>query len=199
MLELKNVQKTFNGAVAANTKYTLGDAGYDDKSSVAVAGVYDIYVAKDMSAMYFMEEGKIPGDASVDDSGPNTNPETPGVPGKPDTPEDPDAVIGPWSVCGSFTNNWSSDFTMVQKDGYYVAEGINIPAAAQFKFRKDRKWDEVRTYSGNVEKNTKYYLEENKDGNANIVVPGSGIYDIWLSLDASHFYLMEQGQVPSDN
>jgi len=194
-----NVQKTFNGAVAANTKYTLGDAGYDDKSSVAVAGVYDIYVAKDMSAMYFMEEGKIPGDASVDDSGPNTNPETPGVPGKPDTPEDPDAVIGPWSVCGSFTNNWSSDFTMVQKDGYYVAEGINIPAAAQFKFRKDRKWDEVRTYSGNVEKNTKYYLEENKDGNANIVVPGSGIYDIWLSLDASHFYLMEQGQVPSDN
>ena len=194
-----NVQKTFNGAVAANTKYTLGDAGYDDKSSVAVAGVYDIYVSKDMTAMYFMEEGKTPSDASVDGSGPNTNPESPGIPGNPDTPADPDAVVGPWSVCGSFTNNWSSDFTMVQKEGYYVAENINIPAAAQFKFRKDRTWTEVRTYNGSVSKNTRYALDNNPDGAANIVVPGSGVYDIWLSLDASHFYLMEHGQTPSNN
>ena len=80
-----------------------------------------------------------------------------------------------------------------------AAENINIPAAAQFKFRKDRTWTEVRTYNGSVSKNTRYALDNNPDGAANIVVPGSGVYDIWLSLDASHFYLMEQGQTPSTN
>ena len=47
--------------------------------------------------------------------------------------------------------------------------------------------------------NTRHALENNPDGAANIVVPGGGVYDIWLSLDASHFYLMEQGQTPSNN
>lgn len=193
------VQKTYNGAVTANMRYSLGDAGYDDKASVAVAGVYDIYVAKDMSAMYFMEEGKTPGDASDNGSGSNTNPEIPDIPETPENPTAPEGPVGPWSVCGTFTNNWSSDYEMYESDGYYVALNVPIPAAAQFKFRKDRKWEEVRTYNGSVSVNTRYALENNPSGEANIVVPEAGTYDVYISLNADCFYLMRQGEKPGQN
>ena len=185
-----DVQKTYNGAVTANTRYALGDAGYDDRASVAQAGVYDIYVAKDMSAMCFMEEGKTPDEASDNGSDSNTTPET---------PENPSQKAGPWSICGTFTNNWSSDFEMFPSDGYYVAEGVQIPAGAEFKFRRDKVWSEVRTYDGPVSMNTRYDLENNPDGEANIVVPEVGTYDIYISVDATHFYLMEQGRKPEQN
>lgn len=185
-----DVQKTYNGAVAANTRYALGDAGYGDEASVAHAGVYDIYVTKDMTAMYFMEEGKTPDEASDNGSDSNTTPET---------PENPSQKAGPWSICGTFTNNWSSDFEMFPSDGYYVAEGVQIPAGAEFKFRRDKIWTEVRTYNGQVTMNTRYDLENNPDGEANIVVPEVGTYDIYISVDATHFYLMEQGRKPEQN
>ena len=188
-----DVQKTYNGAVAANTRYALGDAGYGDEASVAHAGVYDIYVTRDMTAMYFMEEGKTPDEASDNGSDSNTTPET------PETPESPSQKAGPWSICGTFTNNWSSDFEMFPSDGYYVAEGVQIPAGAEFKFRRDKIWTEVRTYNGQVTMNTRYDLENNPDGEANIVVPEVGTYDIYISVDATHFYLMEQGRKPGQN
>ena len=185
-----DVQKTYNGALTANTRYALGDAGYEDKASVAQAGVYDIYVSKDLSEMYFMEEGKTPDDASDNGSDSNTTPGTPGAPSQ---------KAGPWSICGSFTNNWSSDFEMFPHDGYYVAEGVNIPAGAEFKFRRDKTWSEVKTYNGSVTKNTRYDLEENRDGEANIKVPEVGTYDIYISMDATYFYVMEQGKKPGEN
>ena len=186
-----NGQKAYNGAVVANTKYALGDAGYDDKASVATAGVYDIYVAKDMSAMFFMEEGKTPADASDNGSDTNTNPETPV---EPDTPAQ---KAGPWGLCGSF-NNWNSDIPMYADGGYYVAKDVNFPSAAQFKFRKNGGWNESRTFNGNIELNTKYDQLENGGMDNNIVVPTGGVYDVYLSLNADHFYVMEQGKKPEN-
>lgn len=188
-------QKTYNGPVTANTRYSLGDAGYDDKSSVAVAGVYDIYVSKDMSSMYFMEEGKTPAEASDNGSDSNTNPE---IPDTPDTPDTPVAQAGPWSICGSFLS-WSSDVLMYADGGYYVATGVTIPAAGEFKFRKDKGWGEVRTYKGTVTANTRYEVENNGAEDANIIVSAGGTYDVYISLNADHFYLMEQGKKPGEN
>ncbi len=68
-----DVQVTFSGPVQANTRYPLTAAGYDDKSSVSVAGVYDIYMTKDASAMYFMEEGKTPADIESSEETDNRN------------------------------------------------------------------------------------------------------------------------------
>ena len=187
-------QKAYNGAVTANTRYTLGDAGYDDKASVAVAGIYDIYVAKDMSAMYFMEEGKTPADASDNGSDSNTNP-----PAEPEDPETPDQKAGPWGICGSFTNNWSTDIPMYPDNGYYVAKDVNIPAGGSFKFRKDKGWNESRTYNGSIEVNKKYDNLESEGMGNNIVVPTAGTYDVYISVSADHFYVMEQGKKPGEN
>ena len=67
------------------------------------------------------------------------------------------------------------------------------------KNQKDKKWEEVRTFNGEVSKNTRYELVNNPDGEANIVVPEVGVYDVYIALDASHFYLMESGKKPGEN
>ena len=210
-----DVQKTFNGDVAANTKYSLGDAGYDDKSRVAVAGVYDIYVAVDMSAMYFMEEGKVPGEASVDGSGPNTNPdvpeggdepdtpETPDTPDTPDTPQVPGSTPTDWTVIGSFTG-WSedNDIVMYEEGDYIVAKNVSIPAGAAFKMKKGEGWGIARTTEegvGAVSVNTPYKVVHREGYNTDITVSAAGTYDIYLSADTNTFYLMEQGKKPGEN
>ena len=52
-------------------------------------------------------------------------------------------LSGKWSVIGTVNGtNWDTDFAMAEgSDGWYEAQGIEAIQKAEFKFRKDAKWD----------------------------------------------------------
>ena len=93
---------------------------------------------------------------------------------------------GNWSVIGTINgDNWETDFAMAEgSDGWYDAQGIEAIQTAEFKFRKDGKWDVA---FGLVEKGNapldKEFEVTDAPGGPNIGLE-SGIYT--LSVNPNH-------------
>lgn len=110
--------------------------------------------------------------------------------------EDPSA----WSIIGTIGGaNWNSDITLnlSTDEGWCVAKNVAIAAGEQFKFRKDKGWDENLGYgeykenkSSLVSAGEKLFLSP---GGGNISLLG-GAYDIWLAPDIPIAYILKAGE-----
>ena len=106
-----------------------------------------------------------------------------------------------WAVVGSFTGSgWGWDPTAglplyVLDDEYFVLLGVELPAAAEFKFLQGGAWGgaEVGASMPVCEPNTIQVK-----GSGNIKVVDAGKYDLYLAADASKFYVMTEGKTPAE-
>lgn len=112
---------------------------------------------------------------------------------KPDTP----ANVG-WGIVGTI-NEWgaTADIAMaVDPDaaGWFVAKGFEIPADAQFKFRKDGGWDANFGAPGDVEPFalTADAKAELAAGGKNLTI-AAGTYDVYFNPDVPAAYFMTAG------
>ena len=95
-----------------------------DGSDMSVpAGNYDVYLSADATIAYFMNPGLLPGEA----------PE----------PEQPEVDASAYGLVGSFQGwNVASPIEMTNsKDGWIVAENVELYKVDEFKFVKDKSWD----------------------------------------------------------
>lgn len=161
-------------AVNAGIYYPVMDGNNQGNIVVAADGTYDVYVTTDLKYFYFMPAGVLPEEAAYV------------FPPKPENAAD-------WSISGTFVG-WG-DWWMVEKDGYYVAEGVQLSGADRFKFRFKEGWDQNRGGAGIAETDCWYAVTQ---GGADIYVAASGTYDIYLSKTLDKFYLMSPGAAPSE-
>ncbi len=154
-------------ASEADCWYSTVNQGGD--ITVAAAGVYDIYLSKDLSKYYLMTPGTDPSEA-----------------------KDGMAGLSRWAVSGNF-NGWG-DRWMKEEGNFYVARNVNITSNG-FKFRYDGKWD--RNYGASVTATGDCWYKLSQGG-SNINVVETGFYDIWLSKTFDKFYLMTPGTPVSE-
>ena len=119
----------------------------------------------------------------------------------PDPTPDPELELSDWAVVGSFTGEgWGWDpgagvpLYVLDAD-YFVVYGLELPAEAQFKFLQGGAWGgaEVGADRTSVEPNT-----IQQKGGSNIYLAAGGTYDIYLSSDATKYYIMSVGKTPAD-
>ena len=168
--------------VAPNTEYAAAPGAGNIK--VAVAGTYDIYLAKTLDKFYVMNEGLTPG-------------QTPSAP-EPEEPEfkEEQSIYGVIGV----NNNWTTDVMMyttpVQK--LYVARNVQFTDAEnrKFKVRKAGTWDNSANYgtknAGSVAVN--HYTDVWSDGGSCDITVELGTYDIYFDLAKLRIYVMEPGK-----
>ena len=119
---------------------------------------------------------------------------------RPDEPYSSD-----WSIIGYF-NDWNGDLMMEESGNYFVYENFTLEPQyseegnllpLEFKFRNDCSWnidigaDGFFTHELSVPYQTAFRGQ-------NIVVPDYGTYDIYLSKYLNKYYIIPQGEKPSD-
>lgn len=116
------------------------------------------------------------------------------------TPE-PELQLSDWAIVGSFTGEgWGWDPgagipLYILNDEYFVVYGLELPAEAQFKFLQGGAWGgaEVGADRTSVEPNT-----IQQKGGSNIYLAAGGTFDIYLSADATKYYVMSVGKTPAE-
>ena len=174
-----DVQTNLGGTFAANAAIALTGGGSD---LAVTAGTYDVYlkVAEDgqSGTAYFMTDGKKPSDA-----------------GDAPEPEVPTELT--WYLVGQF-NNWTvadAAYTMTKGAEWYVFKGF-VSDGLGFKFNAG-SWDINRGATGEVEPfeltaNAEYEIVNNGK-NFSIA---AGTYDVYMNLETTKVYIMEQGLTP---
>ena len=174
-----DVQTNLGGTFAPNAALALTGGGSD---LAVTAGTYDVYlkVAEDgqSGTAYFMTDGKKPSDA-----------------GDAPEPEVPTELT--WYLVGQF-NNWTvadAAYTMTKGAEWYVFKGF-VSDGLGFKFNAG-SWDINRGATGEVEPfeltaNAEYEIVNNGK-NFSIA---AGTYDVYMNLETTKVYIMEQGLTP---
>ena len=119
----------------------------------------------------------------------------------PEPEPDPELELSDWAIVGSFTGEgWGWDpgagIPLYILDAeYFVVYGLELPAEAQFKFLQGGAWGgaEVGADRTSVEPNT-----IQQKGGSNIYLAEGGTYDIYLSADATKYYIMSVGKTPTE-
>ena len=147
-------------------------------------GNYDVYFDKTNLKVWVVTPGTKPGEVA------------------PEQPEQPDqpAKSG-WYIVGSFTGSgWGWDAAAglqldVLDENYYVYYGLELAEGAQWKFLQGTAWGaaEVGADRSSVDPNT-----IQAKGGSNIAVSAAGKYDIYLSADATKYYVMSEGKTPAE-
>ena len=147
-------------------------------------GNYDVYFDKANLKVWVVTPGTKPGEVA---------------PEQPEQPEQP-AKSG-WYIVGSFTGSgWGWDAAAglqldVLDENYYVYYGLELAEGAQWKFLNGTAWGaaEVGADRSSVDPNT-----IQAKGGSNIAVSAAGKYDIYLSADATKYYVMSEGKTPAE-
>lgn len=100
--------------------------------------------------------------------------------------------VSEWSVIGaiaSFGMEWNKDIEMSTDGTWHVAEGVELKASDQFKFRKNQDWTDNFGATGDTEPfivslDTEY---EASAGGKNLAVPEDGVYDLLVNPEAKLF------------
>ena len=120
---------------------------------------------------------------------------------EPGTGDEPGLTLSDWAIVGSFTGEgWGWDAAAglslyVLDENYFVYYGLELAEGAQWKFLQGGAWGgaEVGADRTSVEPNT-----IQAKGSTNIYVTTPGKYDIYLSADATKYYVMSEGKTPAD-
>lgn len=171
-----------NGAIDPNTAVKIITAGNSGNIGITAAGTYDIYFSLANEKVYVMDRGKTPADAGDPEPGPGPTPT--------------DEV---WGIVGTLTG-WAdgADLTLAKEGDFYVRKGVAFGVAAEFKLRKDGKWDV--NYGVNdaapVNIDEAVVLALNSSNNITLAAPGT--YDVYFDLAAKKLYVMNEGKTPAD-
>ncbi len=101
-----------------------------------------------------------------------------------------------WAINGTM-NNWAkTEATAMTEEGdFYVVKGFELAADDNFNFILDGG---VKSYGGNGQAAEPNYVYEAKSWGSNISISEAGTYDIYLSADLAHYYIMTPGTDPSE-
>lgn len=164
----KDVLTYTAGKAEAGVEYVLvGGAGENNEIKVAKAGVYDVYLAVDLSKFKLEAVGGS------------------------ETPEVTPGEASPWSISGIF-NNWG-DFSMVTTAAanVFIAAGVTFEAYDSFKVRKDKDWAE--NYGGGiVYMIPNNYIKVYSNG-SDVSVTEAGTYDIYFDYLNKRVYVVTAG------
>ncbi len=120
---------------------------------------------------------------------------------EPDEPVDPVVTGDVWVIAGSHQGWAPADAEALElADGFYAVKGWEIEANTEFKFVKNKSWDDT-DLGYNAEKPilANYFYATVAEGEGkNIKVETAGTYDVYLSEDATKFYVMEAGKAPAE-
>ena len=174
-------------AVSTCTEFKAANPEASDNPNIYIsvaAGSYDVYFSPEKKEVWVMTSGYKPGDE---------------VPEEPVDPDQP-AKSG-WYIVGSFTgSDWGWDAAAglqldVLDENYYVYYGLELAEGAQWKFLQGTAWGaaEVGADRSSVDPNT-----IQAKGGSNIAVSAAGKYDIYLSADATKYYVMSEGKTPAE-
>lgn len=114
-------------------------------------------------------------------------------------PEPQDTYTGPvegsseWSVIGKLLEDeWTKDLVAAKDGDIYVVKNVKLAAADEFKFRKNKAWDENR--GGAFEKLGEGFLVE--QGGDNIKPGKEGIFDIYYNAAKEQVAVCEKDKAP---
>ena len=101
-----------------------------------------------------------------------------------------------WAINGTM-NNWekSEATPMTEEGNYFVAKQIALTSNDNFNFIFDGG---IKNYGGNGQASEPNYAYEAKSWGSNISVSLDGEYDIYLSADLEHYYIMTPGMNPEE-
>lgn len=180
------VNRGYSGSkpMTANYFYAVEHNGQNIK--ILADGTYDVYLNEEATVFYLMEAGKLPAEAK--DSSELTEAEV------------PEADKG-WRVVGNH-NGWNKDgedVNMTLSNGLWAATGVTLDKTgdsglAEFKFVQNRDWSKTVGVDNDAELAVNCFYAA---GGSNIKV-ATGTYDLYLSEDATKFYVMEVGVAPSE-
>lgn len=87
-----------------------------------------------------------------------------------------------WGICGTMTDDWTTDLAMDYSDGIWKYIGLELEAGDELKFRYNGSWDtNIGAYSETAI--TFDSVLEFAYNGANFVVKEPGVYDIYLDRD----------------
>lgn len=115
-------------------------------------------------------------------------------------PEEPEeVVVDYWAVVGSMTDNWASEIKMTLDGDWYVAEGIELTATDQFKFRAngDANWTINRGAEGTADV---VIIADNVEttvvqGGKNFAVAIDGVYSLYINKYANKAKIVRTGDI----
>lgn len=115
-------------------------------------------------------------------------------------PEEPEEVaVDYWAVVGSMTGNWNSEIGMTLDGDWYVAEGIELTATDQFKFRAngDAEWTINRGAEGAADG---VIIADNVEttvvqGGKNFAVAIDGVYSLYINKYANKAKVVRTGDI----
>ena len=120
---------------------------------------------------------------------------------EPVEPVEPPVTGDVWVIAGSHQGWAPADAEALElADGFYAVKGWEIEANTEFKFVKNKSWDDT-DLGYNAEKPilANYFYATVAEGEGkNIKVETAGTYDVYLSEDATKFYVMEAGKAPAE-
>lgn len=139
--EAWGVELTYEGQITIDAKLDLIDGtGGKQNSSIAEGGVYDVYLANDLSAYYVMTPGKTPADAGAAEkvyTDPSSEAFVVGFSGSVLGWDDPSFDTNDRA---SFVSKNVTDATTFAGTYEFKLEGIAFAADDQFKLRINGQW-----------------------------------------------------------
>ena len=100
----------------------------------------------------------------------------------------------PWSIIGTMNgDNWTRDIEMKTDGKWHVVRGVSFTASDEFKFRKNKNWDENFGASSDPGPTLPAYVKvflTPGGGNYKIV---AGTYDFYLSPENKMVYVLTAG------
>lgn len=117
-----------------------------------------------------------------------------------------DSYTGPvqgnsaWSVIGALLGtNWDTDYVCAEEDGIFVLKNVRLQATDQFKFRKDKNWDDNRGAAGDVEPFVVTVGEafDAVAGGKNLSVAENGLYDLYYNANVEQIAVVALDGTPT--
>lgn len=117
-----------------------------------------------------------------------------------------DSYTGPvqgnsaWSVIGALLGtNWDTDYVCAEEDGIFVLKNVRLQATDQFKFRKDKNWDDNRGAAGDVEPFVVTVGEafDAVAGGKNLGVAENGLYDLYYNANVEQIAVVALDGTPT--
>ena len=110
--------------------------------------------------------------------------------------EPKDEFVAGWAINGTM-NDWvkKDAVAMTEEGDFFAVKGFELAADDNFNFVFNGT---EKCYGGNGQASAPNTIYEAKSWGSNISVTEAGTYDIYLSADLSHYYIMTEGTNPED-
>ena len=107
-----------------------------------------------------------------------------------------DEFVEGWAINGTM-NDWAKEqaIAMTEDGNYFVVKSFTLSTDDSFNFIYNGT---EKSYGGNGKASDPDYVYEAKSWGSNISVAEAGTYDIYLSTNLAHYYIMTPGMNPEE-